>query len=200
MALKAGDHLGTRVLIGPHHVAQVFRIELAGKWGRVHQVTKQHSELAPFSVGSNRCDRGRGWLRQGSRQEGRGQRGGRWRRRQRLVSATYPNQHLTVLIDRQPLTLNEFDREVVQRRVIELKLPLECAVGHPATALEQGDGLVQDLVKGHARPPSAASYGASGPVSPLVRCASASNLSTSSSSLPKSSVMMPHTILLSRLS
>ena len=31
MPLKAGDHLGAGVLIGPHHLAQVFRVELAGE-------------------------------------------------------------------------------------------------------------------------------------------------------------------------
>ena len=50
MPLKAGDHLGAGVLIGPHHLAQVFRVELAGERGRVDQVTKQHGELAPFGV------------------------------------------------------------------------------------------------------------------------------------------------------
>ena len=50
MPLKAGDHLGAGLLIGPHHLAEVFRVELAGERGRVHQVTEQHGELAPFRV------------------------------------------------------------------------------------------------------------------------------------------------------
>ena len=50
MPLKAGDHLGAGGLIGPHHLAQLFRVELAGEHGRVYQVTKQHGELAPFGV------------------------------------------------------------------------------------------------------------------------------------------------------
>ncbi len=50
MPLKAGDHLGAGVLIGPHHLAQVFRVELAGEHRRVHQVTEQHGELAAFGV------------------------------------------------------------------------------------------------------------------------------------------------------
>ena len=40
MAIKAGDHLGAGLLIGPHHLAQLFWVELAGEHGRVHQVTK----------------------------------------------------------------------------------------------------------------------------------------------------------------
>ena len=46
--VKAGDHLGAGVLIGPHHLTQLFRVELAGEHGRVHQVTEQHGELAAF--------------------------------------------------------------------------------------------------------------------------------------------------------
>ena len=50
MALKAGDHLGAGLLIGSHHLAQVFRVELAGQRRRVHQITKHHGELAPFGL------------------------------------------------------------------------------------------------------------------------------------------------------
>jgi hypothetical protein len=57
MPLKARNHLGTGVLIGPHHLAQLFRVELAGEHGRVHQVTEQHGELAAFRFGSATCDR-----------------------------------------------------------------------------------------------------------------------------------------------
>src|SRR5262249_36378501 len=51
MSLKARDYLGTGLLIGPHHLTQVFRVKLAGEWGRVHQVAEQHGELAAFGVG-----------------------------------------------------------------------------------------------------------------------------------------------------
>jgi hypothetical protein len=65
MPLIASDHLGAGVLIGPHHLAPVLRVELAGEHRRVHQVTKQHGELAAFSVGWTRfgCWGGhpRGW-------------------------------------------------------------------------------------------------------------------------------------------
>ena len=36
---------------GPHHLTQLFSVELAGEHGGVHQVTKQHSELAPLRIG-----------------------------------------------------------------------------------------------------------------------------------------------------
>jgi hypothetical protein len=57
MPLKAGDHLGAGLLIGPHHVTQLFRVELTGQHRRIHQVTKQHGELATFGVRRWRC----GW-------------------------------------------------------------------------------------------------------------------------------------------
>ena len=60
IALKAGDHLGAGVLIGPHHLAQLLGVELAGEHGRVHQVAEQHGELAAFGLGRLRFDWGRG--------------------------------------------------------------------------------------------------------------------------------------------
>jgi hypothetical protein len=51
------------------------------------------------------------------------------------------------------LALNKFGFHIVQIRVIELELPLEGAIGQASPALEHGDRLVQDLLKGH-RPPS----------------------------------------------
>jgi hypothetical protein len=46
----ASDHLGAGGLIGPYHLAQLFRVELADEHGRVHEITKQHGELAPFRL------------------------------------------------------------------------------------------------------------------------------------------------------
>src|SRR4030095_15553805 len=48
--LKAGDQLSASLLIGAHHLVQLFRVELAGEDGRVHQVTEQHGELAAFGL------------------------------------------------------------------------------------------------------------------------------------------------------
>jgi hypothetical protein len=52
----AGDDSGAGVLIGPHYLTQVFRVELARKHGRVHQVAEQHRELAAFGVRGLRCE------------------------------------------------------------------------------------------------------------------------------------------------
>src|SRR5439155_19290593 len=49
MPLKAGGHLGTGVLIDPHHLAQVFWVELTREGRRVHEVTEQHGELLAFA-------------------------------------------------------------------------------------------------------------------------------------------------------
>jgi hypothetical protein len=54
MALEESNHLSAGLLIGPHHLAQLFRVELAGKRGRVYQITKQHGELATFGVRGRR--------------------------------------------------------------------------------------------------------------------------------------------------
>src|SRR5262249_19514597 len=48
MALIAGDDLGAGLLIGPYHLTQVFRVEVAREDGGIHQVTEQHGELAAF--------------------------------------------------------------------------------------------------------------------------------------------------------
>jgi hypothetical protein len=47
------------------------------------------------------------------------------------------------------LTVDELVLEVFERRVVELKLPLEGAVGETATPLEHGYRVVENLLKGH---------------------------------------------------
>src|SRR5712692_10346403 len=59
MPLKAGDHLGAGLLIGPHHLTQVFRVKLASQHRRIDQITEQDGELATFGVGE-RWDSGWG--------------------------------------------------------------------------------------------------------------------------------------------
>ena len=49
MALKALDDLSAGLLVGPHHLPQVFGIEPTGERGRIYQITEQHRELAAFS-------------------------------------------------------------------------------------------------------------------------------------------------------
>jgi hypothetical protein len=56
MPIKAGDHLGAGLLIGAHHLPQVFRVELSRKDSGVDQVTEQDGELAPFGVRRGRSN------------------------------------------------------------------------------------------------------------------------------------------------
>jgi hypothetical protein len=49
-ALEALDHLGTDLLVGADDLVQVFRIELRGEAGRVHQVAEQYHELAALGL------------------------------------------------------------------------------------------------------------------------------------------------------
>ena len=65
------DHLGAGGLIGPDHVPVVFRVELAGERGGVHQVTEQHGELPAFGVRRARGDWGGLGLRRSDVRRGR---------------------------------------------------------------------------------------------------------------------------------
>jgi hypothetical protein len=148
MPLKAGDYLGTDLLIGPHHLTQVFGIELARERGGIHQITEQHGELAAFGF------RGRhgGWGGQQSRGVCvpcsllRRWWGGGNRRRTRFPS---PHQHSSVLFDREVVDLNQFLFEGLQGLVIQMKLELQRPVGDPATLGEELLDLVQHVIEVH---------------------------------------------------
>src|SRR5215831_8781269 len=67
MPIVALNHFRTHLLIRTHHIPVLFRIELAGEFGRVHHIAKHHGELAAFGfwcvwVGWWRCNLGRGLL------------------------------------------------------------------------------------------------------------------------------------------
>jgi len=57
MSIVALDNVGTHPLIRTYHVPVVFGIELAGEFGRVHQIAKHDRELPSFRVGRRRCNR-----------------------------------------------------------------------------------------------------------------------------------------------
>ena len=145
MPLKAGDHLGAGLLIGAHDLAQVFRVELAGEWGRVDQVTEQDRELAAFRLWRSRSGRERYQRRHRSRLSGRLGRvlGGGRRKGGGRLRVTYPDQNAPVLVARQTLGVDQFDLEVFEIRVVQPKLTLYGAIGHPASALEQLYDLVE---------------------------------------------------------
>src|SRR5262249_429226 len=50
MSIVALDNFGTNLLKGPDYVSVLFGIELAGQFGRVHQIAKHDGQLATFSV------------------------------------------------------------------------------------------------------------------------------------------------------
>src|SRR5262249_55083291 len=239
MAFILLDDLRRGFLVGTHHGAVVFRIELARELRGTHQVTEQHRELPPFRL-RDRADRlqGDGWCvirwrcwqrcgKYGYRWAGRGSgREDAWQERWRtcpdqdlamllvgdlsqceffphllqpclveaqevgqravcdpLLALEYghhhqeyslelalrpgalagrelygrhrsrPDQDRTVLISGEALALNEFMRQIVQGRVVELELPHEGAVGQAPVSLEHGNRMVKNHLKGH-RPPS----------------------------------------------
>ena len=50
MPLVALNHLGRRLLIGPHDGPEVFRVKLPREHRRAHQVAEQHGQLPPFGL------------------------------------------------------------------------------------------------------------------------------------------------------
>ena len=98
------------LLVGADDLPPIFRVELAGKGRRVHEVTEHYRELAPFGVwglrrgelgqdldGLDVCG-GRWWPELGRR----------WGRERGRVHTTRPDQDATVLIYCQALAVNEF--------------------------------------------------------------------------------------------
>src|SRR6516162_8550524 len=56
MPIVALDDFCTSRLIRTDHVTPVFRVELAGQLGGIHEVAEHHSELAAFGVRPGRDD------------------------------------------------------------------------------------------------------------------------------------------------
>jgi hypothetical protein len=139
MAFIAGDHLGAGVLIGPHHLAPVLRIELARQNGGIHQVTKQHGELAAFGLRRMRLSSWLGLLGLGD------SRWGFWQ----CASVSRPHEHGARLVDRNLMHLNELRLERVQRLVIEVELHPQRPIGHPPAAPEHLDHLVDHCEQVH---------------------------------------------------
>jgi hypothetical protein len=150
MSLKAGDHLGTGLLIGPHYGAELFWVELASECSRVHQVTKQHGELAAFGLGclghgdSGCYGKSRGVLRHGQR-----------RLRSRGVRCwdglrgTHPDQHTSVLILGDLLRVEEFVLEIIEGLLIQVKLALERPIRYTLTLAQEIDHVIEEGVEVH---------------------------------------------------
>ena len=119
-ALKALDDGGAGGLIGADHLTVIFGVELPGQACRLHQVTKQHRELAPFGLRGvgDAWDRRpltglscmRLCLRTGL--------GRRQRRRGSDGRTPGPDQDSALFIHRQLFGINEILLEVFQEVVI----------------------------------------------------------------------------------
>jgi hypothetical protein len=48
--LKALNDLRADGMIGPHHLAQLLKVQTACERRRIHQVTKQHRQMATFGL------------------------------------------------------------------------------------------------------------------------------------------------------
>ena len=62
---------------------------------------------------------------------------------------TSPHQHFALFVDRQLFGLDQFDLQVLDILVIQVKLPLQRAVGDPPFALEPSDRLHHHFRKLH---------------------------------------------------
>ena len=144
MPLKTGDDLGAGVLIGTHHLAQVFRVELAGEHGRIHQVTEQHGELQTFRIRRRRGDWGGLTLH---RRDGRRGRQRHWRGGQRCYGRlTCPNEDAPVFVHGQTFGVEEFIIEGLQVFVIQPVSAGECVQHSTAVQLAGAPELNRRMV------------------------------------------------------
>jgi hypothetical protein len=51
------------------------------------------------------------------------------------------------------LAVEKFLFQVFEKGIIQVKLAFEGAIGHATTALQHGQSLIQNLLKGHGTPP-----------------------------------------------
>jgi hypothetical protein len=154
MALKAGDHLGARLLIGPHHVAEVFGVETTGQRRRLDEVTEQHGELTAFRLRGRRCGWGnRSLERVGIRRAERLCRLERWcgGRRWR-IRTTRPDEDSPIFIHGHLFGVDQVVLEVFQDLVVELPPALEDPIGQALLLLEQCEHLGTDGIVVHQCP------------------------------------------------
>src|SRR5262249_5209297 len=89
-----------------------------------------------------------------------GRRRGRQQRREGggCTRVTSPDQSAPRIISHLRLRVQEFVFQRGELLIIQRELELEGPIGHSPTALEHGERLVEDLLKGHC-PPSLCRWG-----------------------------------------
>src|SRR2546427_7822521 len=151
IAIVSLDDFSTSRLIGTDDFPVLFGVELGGKFGRVHQITKHHRELPSFCVRRMWCRRERcslrGWLFLSSRRlcwlhRGRGC--GR-----KICSVPNPNEHSAIFISSELLCLNNLCFEGFEILVIQAKPYLEGWIRHTSLPFQEGDDLFEDVVECH---------------------------------------------------
>ena len=109
-------------LIGADHFTQVFRVQLASKFARVGQVTEHDGQLPAFR-----------FSRAGS------------------SACPGPDEATAGLLGDLRVRVEDFLFEVLKVGIIEVELPFERPVADSASVLEDVDGLLERLFKGHRR-------------------------------------------------
>ena len=134
MALIAADHRGAGGLIGTHHLAVLFGIELLRERGRAHQVTEHHRQLPPLGGVQSR-------VAQSISPRARVRRCLSLLRFSdspflRFLSChrASPHQHSTLFISGQLFGFDELVLEVLQVVVIETEPSLQRPVRDPSFA------------------------------------------------------------------
>ena len=142
------DDLGRGLLVGAHHGAQVFGVELAGELCGAHQVAEQHRELPSFRLWG-RTSRRYGLYRHRLQRRLCGLVRHRKRRSGRAVGlgqawqAASPDQSSPCVIHYLRVRIEEFLLEGRQVGVVQVKLELQRLVGDPPVAVEPGESLVE---------------------------------------------------------
>jgi hypothetical protein len=131
-----------------------FGIQATDEFCRVFEIGKEHGDLLALA-----CEGGPG--RDNFLGEVCGGIGARpdvgWARPncRRCCPVAGPDQDGAILINGHLLGLDELDLEIVEGVIVQVELPFERAIGHAASTLEHGQGLVHNLLEGHRRPSTA---------------------------------------------
>ena len=118
MSIVSLDDFSTDLLLLTDHVSVVFRVELRGQFGRVHQITEHHGELPSFRIRRRgrreKCNL-RGVLFLGSRRL-------RWLSRGSgdFLCISEPDKNSVIFVAGKPFCLNQVNLQVFDVVVIQI--------------------------------------------------------------------------------